>query len=161
MNVLFVCTANICRSAMSAAIFKKTIAEMGIQDTFIVDSAGTEALVEAPPDDTTTAVCETHDIDITSHRSQQVTDTMIRDASIVLCMAEPHRRIIRGIFPQWESKILMLKEFGQPQLPANQSVEDPTGRSKKKYDQCFKELESEITRILPILQGMASQSKSA
>src|SRR3990172_3205883 len=139
MNVLFVCTANICRSAMSAAILKKMAAEMGIQNTFIVDSAGTEALFEAPPDDTTIAVCKNHDIDITSHRSQQVTDTMIRDASIVLCMAETHRRIIRGIFPQWESKILMMKEFGQPQLPANQSVEDPTGRAKRKYEKCFKE----------------------
>jgi protein-tyrosine-phosphatase len=146
---------------MSAAILKKMSAEKGLQNVFVVDSAGTEALVEAPPEDKTIEVCKSHDVDITAHRSQQVTHSMIRDASVVLCMAETHRRIIRGIFPQWESKILLLKEFGQPQIPANQSVEDPTGRSKRKYEQCFKELESEITRILPILHGMASQSKSA
>jgi protein-tyrosine-phosphatase len=70
-------------------------------------------------------------------------------------MAETHRRIIRGIFPQWESKILLLKEFGQPQLPSNQSVDDPTGRAKRKYEQCFKELEGEITRILPMLLTMS------
>ncbi len=139
---------------MSGAILKKMAAEAGLKDNVIVDSAGTEALFEAPPDDTTIAVCESHGINITSHRSQQVTDTMIRDATIVLCMAETHRRIIRGIFPQWENKILLLKEFGQPLLPANHSVGDPTGRAKRKYEQCFKELESEITRVLPILQKM-------
>jgi protein-tyrosine-phosphatase len=143
---------------MSGAILKKMAAEEGLKENFIVDSAGTEALVEAPPDDTTTAVCESHGINITSHRSQQVTDTMIRDATVVLCMAETHMRIIRGIFPQWESKILLLKEFGQPQLPSNQSVDDPTGRARRKYEQCFKELESEITRIFPILQKMSEQT---
>jgi len=144
---------------MSGAILKKMAAEAGVKGSFIVDSAGTEALVEAPPDDTSIAVCESHGINITSHRSQQVTDTMIRDATVVLCMAETHRRIIRGIFPQWESKILLLKEFGQPQLPSNQSVEDPTGRAKRKYEQCFKELESEITRILPILRSMSDENE--
>jgi protein-tyrosine-phosphatase len=140
---------------MSGAILKKMAVEAGLKDNLIVDSAGTEALIEAPPDDTTITVCESHGINIASHRSQQVTDTMIRDATIVLCMAETHRRIIRGIFPQWETKILMLKEFGQPQLPSNQSVDDPTGRAKRKYEKCFKELESEITRIFPILQTMS------
>ena len=161
MNVLFVCTANICRSAMSGAILKKMAAEAGQKENFIVDSAGTEALVEAPPDDTTIAVCEGHGINITSHRSQQVTDTMIRDATTVLCMAETHRRIIRGIFPQWESKILLLKEFGQPQMPSNISVDDPTGRAKRKYEQCFKELEGEITRIFSVLQKMAGDGNVA
>lgn len=159
MNVLFVCTANICRSAMSGAILKKMAAEAGLKENLIVDSAGTEALFEAPPDDTTIAVCERHGINITSHRSQQVTDTMVRDATLVLCMGETHRRIIRGIFPQWETKILLLKEFGQPQLPSNQSVDDPTGRAKRKYEKCFKELESEITRIFPILQTMSDQDE--
>ncbi len=143
---------------MSGAILKKMAVEAGVKENFIVDSAGTEALVEASPDDTTIAVCESHGINITSHRGQQLTDTMIRNATVVLCMAETHRRIIRGIFPQWESKILLLKEFGQPQLPANQSVDDPIGRAKRKYEQCFKGLESEITRIFPILQKMSEQT---
>lgn len=142
---------------MSAAILRKMAAEKGLQNGLVVDSAGTEALIEAPPDGTTLTVSRKHGLDMTSHRSQQVTHAMIRDASLVLCMAETHRRIIRGIFPQWESKILLLKEFGQPELPPTQSVEDPTGRAKRHYERCFKELEAEITRIFPILQEMAAR----
>jgi len=67
---------------------------------------------------------------------------MVHDASIILCMAEPHRRIIRGIFPQWERKIVLLKEFGLAEVPQHQSVEDPYRRAKRKYEKSFTELES-------------------
>jgi protein-tyrosine-phosphatase len=159
MNILFVCTANICRSAMGSAILKKMISDNGMQHEILVDSAGTEALVESPPEETTMAACKKHGIDISMHRAQQVTNVMVHDASIILCMAEPHRRIIRGIFPQWERKILLLKEFGLPEVPQHPSVEDPTGRAKRKYEKCFTELEAEITRIFPILQELAQQEK--
>jgi Protein-tyrosine-phosphatase len=159
MNILFVCTANICRSAMSAAILKKIISEKGLQQVFRVDSAGTEALYESPPEETTIAVCKNHGVDISMHRGQQLTNVMVRNASIILCMAESHRRIIRGIFPQWERKILLLKEFGQAETPHQISVEDPTGRTKRKYEKCFTELETEINRIFPILQELAQQEK--
>ena len=159
MNILFVCTANICRSAMSAAIMKKMIADKGAQHLFLVDSAGTEALFESPSDDVTIKVCSNHGIDISSHRGQQVTHSMVHDASLILCMAEPHRRIIRGIFPQWESKILLLKEFGQTEPLKSHSVEDPTGRAKRKYEKCFQEIEGELNRIFPILESMALSEK--
>jgi protein-tyrosine-phosphatase len=159
MNILFVCTANICRSAMSAAILKKMVAENGLQSSILVDSAGTEALIESPSEETTVEVCRNHGIDLAMHRGQQITNVMVRDASIILCMAETHRRIIRGIFPQWERKILLLKEFGMAESPQHPSVEDPTGRAKKKYEKCFVELQSEITRIFPILKELVQQEK--
>lgn len=159
MNVLFVCTANITRSAMSAAILKKMISDKGLRDLFLVDSAGTEALYEMPADEKTLDVCRHHDIDISAHRAQQVTHAMVHDASLILCVAEPHRRIIQGIFPQWERKILLLKEFGRDNAPGDPSVSDPTGRSKRKYEKCFQELETEISRIFPLLEKMARWEK--
>jgi protein-tyrosine-phosphatase len=160
MNILFVCTANITRSAMSAAILKKMVADKGLRDVFLVDSAGTEALYEMPSDETTVEVCKKHNIDISTHRGQQVTHAMVHDASLILCMAEPHQRIIRGIFPQWERKILLLKEFGREDLPRDLSVSDPTGSSRRKYEKCFQELESEIARIFPLLEEMAQWEKN-
>jgi protein-tyrosine-phosphatase len=159
MNILFVCTANICRSAMGAAILKKIVSDNALQQSIRVDSAGTEALVESPPEETTMLVCKNHGIDISMHRGQQVTNAMVHDASIILCMAEPHRRIIRGIFPEWERKILLLKEFGLTEVPQHSSIEDPTGRAKKRYEKCFTELEAEIKRIFPILQELAQQER--
>ena len=146
---------------MSAAILRKMLREKSLLAGFIVDSAGTEALIECPPDEKTVSVCKDHEIDISPHRGQQVTHSMIRDATVVLTMAESHRRIIRGIFPQWESKILLLKEFGQVDLPEDLSVEDPTGRARRKYEKTFKELEGEIARIFPILEDMSCHESGA
>jgi len=140
---------------MGAAILRNAIAKKNLRSLLLVDSAGTEALYEMPPDESTIDVCRKHGIDISSHRAQQLTHAMVHDASLILCMAEPHRRIIQGIFPQWEKKILLLKEFGAETLPADPSVGDPTGKAKRKYEKCFLELESEIARILPILESMA------
>ncbi|HTX19060.1 MAG TPA: hypothetical protein VMG34_10410 [Bacteroidota bacterium] len=159
MNILFVCTANITRSAMAAAILRHRVSAKGLNASFLVDSAGTEALYEMPPDDSTIDVCRNHGIDISAHRAQQVTHAMVHDASLILCMAEPHRRIIRGIFPQWEKKILLLKEFGANPLPSDLSVNDPTGKAKRKYERCFLELEAEVSRIFPLLEEMARWEK--
>ena len=41
ISVLFVCLGNICRSPAAEAIFKKLINDKGIENQFIVDSAGT------------------------------------------------------------------------------------------------------------------------
>ena len=144
---------------MSAAILKKKVSDSGMQHSILVDSAGTEALVESPPEETTIAVCKKHGIDLSMHRGQQVTNVMVHDASIILCMAETHRRIIRGIFPQWERKILLLKEFGLAAMPHQPSIEDPTGRAKRKYEKCFTELEGEIARIFPFLEELVRQEK--
>jgi len=145
---------------MAAAILRNMIAQKGLKDLFLIDSAGTEALFEMPSDENTVDVCQKHGIDISAHRGQQVTHAMVHDASLILCMAEPHRRIIRGIFPQWERKILLLKEFGLEKPPADASVSDPTGGAKRKYEKCFQELEAEITRILPLLEEMARWEKN-
>ena len=39
-SVLFVCLGNICRSPMAQTVFEKIISEKGVDDKFIVDSAG-------------------------------------------------------------------------------------------------------------------------
>ncbi|HET6763678.1 MAG TPA: low molecular weight protein-tyrosine-phosphatase [Longimicrobiaceae bacterium] len=41
VSVLFVCLGNICRSPLAEAVFRHLVRERGLEDRFVVDSAGT------------------------------------------------------------------------------------------------------------------------
>ncbi|MDC7225700.1 MAG: low molecular weight phosphotyrosine protein phosphatase [Spirochaetales bacterium] len=43
INIIFVCTGNICRSPSAEGIFKSIVAENGLEDRFNIDSAGTDS----------------------------------------------------------------------------------------------------------------------
>ena len=52
VNVLFVCLGNICRSPAAEGIFKKMVADEGLENEILVDSAGTSGWHEGElPDD--------------------------------------------------------------------------------------------------------------
>ncbi|HJO90088.1 MAG TPA: hypothetical protein QF606_00305, partial [Anaerolineales bacterium] len=40
-GILFICMGNICRSPLAEGIFQHKLSECGLQDQYIVDSAGT------------------------------------------------------------------------------------------------------------------------
>ena len=46
IKVLFVCLGNICRSPMAQVVFENMIIQMGLENIFEVDSAGTEGYNE-------------------------------------------------------------------------------------------------------------------
>jgi protein-tyrosine phosphatase len=49
INVLFICTGNICRSPMAEAVFKDLVAREGLSDQFHINSAGTVAYFRNEP----------------------------------------------------------------------------------------------------------------
>lgn len=62
IGVLFVCHANICRSPLAEAIFRRLVAERELLDAFLIDSAGTWAPDGAPPHELSVAVAAHHGI---------------------------------------------------------------------------------------------------
>jgi protein-tyrosine phosphatase len=69
MNVLFVCTGNICRSPLAEGILKDKLHHKNI--TANVDSAGFESFHTGdPPDDRAVKIARKHGIDITGHRAR-------------------------------------------------------------------------------------------
>lgn len=157
MRILFVCTANITRSAMSEAILKKFVSEDGLQTKITVESAGTEALSGISPDPETIDICKKHNIDLSNHLARQVEPELLDQADLILCLAESHKERIIAASPEYEKKVFMLKEYAQVVLPETLSVDDPTGKAKKKYQETFEELYGEILRIYPTIQREAKE----
>ncbi|MEW5799472.1 MAG: hypothetical protein AB1728_10765 [Bacteroidota bacterium] len=155
MRILFVCTANITRSAMCEAILKKFVSDDNLHNKITIESAGTEAISGGSPDPETIEVCKKYGIDVSNHLARQVEPDLLDQADLILCLAESHKERIIDASPAYEKKVFMLKEYAQVVLPADLSVDDPTGKAKKKYQETFEELYGEILRIYPAIKREA------
>ena len=137
---------------MGEAILKRLLRQNHLHKKISVESAGIYAAVGRAPTDVIKEVCRENDLDVSHHRSRQLTKTMLERAAFVFCLAENHREAIHGAYPEFRSKVVLLKEFGQTQPTKDLSVHDPIGMPKKEYVDCFKEIHHQIARIFPLLE---------
>jgi len=156
MKILFVCTANICRSVIAEGILKKLLANSPGYHTVFVTSAGIDALENFTPDQNTLEVCIKRKIFIGSHKARQLTNALLKDMDIVLCMEKIHKQRILSAFPKYINHVFLLKEYLHKDPLDNVEIKDPTGKSKEHYKKCFKEIEKEVRRILPSILKVSS-----
>ncbi|SFM16662.1 protein-tyrosine phosphatase [Gracilibacillus orientalis] len=107
MNILFVCTGNTCRSPMAQAIFEH-------RSDHHAQSAGIFAGVGMPASTGTSEVLKQQGISC-EHKSQPVTEDLIKWADLVLTMTQNHRDLLKQSYPADTGKILTLKEYADPQ----------------------------------------------
>lgn len=75
IKVLFVCLGNICRSPMAQIVFENMVKELGIENNFEIDSAGTEGyneLCNASIHSGTKAVLRKNGIPFKEHYSRKI-----------------------------------------------------------------------------------------
>lgn len=121
-RILFVCTANICRSAY-ADIVARSRSSRGLAFA----SAGTHALVgqsiDPPMGD---LVGESGDE--SAHRAQQLTRALVESADLILTMAAEHRRYILDEWPSAARKTFIIGHAAREisAIPEGSTVEDVT-----------------------------------
>lgn len=88
-GILVLCTANVCRSPMAAALLARRLARLGV--TVPVRSAGMAGHGE-PPHAEAVSVMAGYGIQIGSHRSRAAGPDDLAQATLVLAMARDHLR---------------------------------------------------------------------
>ena len=91
-GIVVLCTANVCRSPMAAALLARRLAAHGV--TVPVRSAGMISSGE-PPHPEVISVMASYGIQIASHRSRIVCAADLASAELVLAMAEETRQELR------------------------------------------------------------------
>lgn len=112
ITILFVCTGNTCRSSMAAALMERKIRQRGLNDIVVkVISAGTGTVDGLPASAEAIEVMKQRDIDLTGHKSAQLTPEMIDAADLILVMTARHKQQVLSLNPNAVDKVFMLNEF--------------------------------------------------
>ena len=128
-TVLFVCTANQCRSPMAEGMFRKMLADKGKADVR-VESAGISRTDTSPATDEAVKAMRRRGIDIRQHASRHVTKRIADGASLILVMTKNHREMLAQLYPDCQQKTFMLSEYAEGK---ELDVPDPVGLDIEAY----------------------------
>ena len=142
MNILFVCTGNICRSPLAEALLQREVAARDL-DGVRVASSGTGAWDGAPASEGAYLIGLEHGLDLSAHRARLLTRDMVRTADLVFTMSRHHRARVQELEP--EARVVLLGEYAGRAGPEAE-VSDPFGGDLDVYRLTFAELE-ELVRV--------------
>jgi protein-tyrosine phosphatase len=151
-HILIVCTANICRSPVGAALLQRRLQERGLSD-WTVSSAGTWARMRRGAARHSIRVAANRDLDITPHQSEMIEAEHLRDADLVLCMESGHVEALRAEFPQYGEKIYLFSEM----VDKRYDIADPYGKTLPEYEIMARELEQLTTEGLDRIIALAQR----
>ena len=155
-RILLVCTGNICRSPLAAALLERALTERGIAG-IEVSSAGTGAWDGAPVSEGAYLVGLERGLDLSGHRARLLTRELVEGADLVLTMARHHRARTDEL--GGEGHVSVLGEYaGRDGDEAE--VSDPFGGDLEVYRDTCSELETLIQGAVErIVKEFASGSQ--
>jgi len=151
-TILFVCTANICRSPVAEALFADWVRRQGLPGEWRVRSAGTWAEAGAPASSYSREVLAEQGLDLAAHRAQRVEGPLLAEADLVLCMTRSHAEALRAEFPQYAERIRLLSHM----VGFSYDVADPYGGPRRGYEEMVTELRDLVERGGPQMVALAS-----
>lgn len=149
-SVLFVCTANICRSPMAMGILRSRMFE---EKDWTVESAGVWARDGYPVHPYVSLLLKVKGIDLSLYRSRPITREIINQFNLVLVMEKGHKEGLKVAYPETASKVFLLTEMVDQQY----DIVDPIGGSLEDFQETAKEIEHILDIGFIKLQQLASK----
>ena len=146
-EVLFVCTANVCRSPMAEAIFSALADDVGL--SIRAHSAGIAALEGEPMSSKARETLQEIGIPPQDHRARQVREEMVQTADLVLAMTPRHVAELRRLSESSSHKVHTLPEYAG--MRGDTGIPDPYGGSMTAYRASAREIAEYLSRVVNVL----------
>ena len=150
MNIMFICTGNICRSAMAEGYMKKKVEEekldINVCSSGIYGEEGMGASYLAKE------AMEEYGVSLDSHIAKVTSKTNVEDMDLVLCATLGHKRILLQMYPNLSEKIYTIKEYAYGEDILDKDISDPWGYDITVYRRCATELTNAIDKIISKLK---------
>jgi protein-tyrosine-phosphatase len=138
--IALVCTGNTCRSPMAETLLRDQLFKrFGCEDAARVVSAGLAASAGMSASPQAIEVMGRKSLDLTSHTSRPLDDSIIASADLILTMTQRHREAILTAFPTLSDRVFTLRQNGG-------DISDPVGCPVDVYQACADQIETELSR---------------
>ncbi len=154
-TILLVCTGNLCRSPMAAALLRRYLDEDDARRDWRVLSAGLWAEDGEPASTGAVMAMAERGIDLTGHRSRRLTRQMVEEADLILGMTPGHVEAMQQAFPEARERIHLLAAMAGE----SHGVADPYGLSPVTYRATANEIERLIRAGYPRIIALAEGPK--
>ena len=145
-QILFLCHGNICRSPFAAELLQRQLLRSRVEVQ--VRSAGFLASGRASPPEAQEAASYWN-IDLTSHRSRQVSAELLRGADLIVVMEPVQRWVVAARFSRPMRDVLVLGDLDL-RPAASRAIPDPWGRSPAVYEGSY----ARIARCVAVLAAL-------
>ncbi len=154
LQVLFVCTGNICRSPSAEGVLRQQLGDAGLGDRIKVDSAGTHSYhIGAAPSELAVRSATRRGYDLTGLRARQLTAQDFETFDVISVMDHGHMEILRGLCPPGAEKRLQLFLDHAPPPLQGQEVPDPYYGGPDDYERTLDLIEHGMGGLIEHLRG--------
>lgn len=150
LRIAFVCTGNICRSAMAEMMLKHELSRWGRNDIEVESFGISDEEVGNPIDRRARAELEAHGIPVTAHSPRQLEARHLADIDLAIAMTSRHVSGIRRLVQQADGPAPVVRMLHQFDEGADASVEpdgsvpdvaDPWYGTEDDFTLTYRELE--------------------
>jgi protein-tyrosine phosphatase len=151
-SILFVCTANICRSPMAEGVLRKMLADEGLGSKFHVDSVGThDYQLGKPPYSDAVDTAKLRGYDITHLVSRRIRSDDFDHFDFILAMDKSNIASLKTIAPtRCKQKIELLLEYGDKFH--GMEIPDPYGGEIKQFERALDMIEDGCIGLVELLK---------
>lgn len=148
--ILAICTGNTCRSPMAEKLLQSALeAEGAPLNELVVVSAGVAALGGEPASSNSVAALKKVNLDLTHHKSQQVTTNLLDRSFAIFGMTDSHIDTLSHYYVKLPERVHLLREF---MAGNDDQVPDPFGGNYDEYVTCRDSMIEAIPSVVAFLK---------